>query len=71
MLKLYDLESITELIPKYVESAYWDLYKEYRQSDEYRNLDTHEKFETCIKELGAYHFENFLKHYQLKYSEEE
>ena len=56
----FEKEGLKSLIPDYVDSRYWSIYKEYRQSDEYQEKDVYEKFEYLIREFGAEDFEAFL-----------
>jgi hypothetical protein len=61
-MKLYfEKDGLKSLIPDYVDSRYWSIYKEYRQSDEYREKDVYEKFEYLIREFGAEIVENLKK----------
>ena len=59
------------LISGYVESRYWNIYKEYRQSEEYQEKDIYEKFEYLIREFGAEDFECYLESREKECYEEE
>ena len=60
-MKLYfGKDGLKSLIPDYVESRYWYVNKDYRQSDEYHDKDIYQKFEFLIREFGAEDFEAFL-----------
>ena len=60
MTLYFENDGLKSLIPDYVNSRYWSIYKEYRQSDEYREKTVYEKFEYLICEFGAEDFEAFL-----------
>ena len=61
-MKLYfEKDGLKGLVSSYVKSRYWDLDKDYRQSDEYHDKDIYQKFEYLICEFGAEDFEAFLE----------
>lgn len=68
---VYFEEGLKNLIPDYVSSMYWNIHKEYRQSEEYREKTVYEKFEYLISKFGAESFEEFLVSVQEHYIEEE
>lgn len=70
-MMIYFEEGLKNLIPDYVSSMYWNIYKEYRQSDEYREKTTYEKFEYLINKFGAEEFEKFLLSVEEHYIEDE
>ena len=71
-MKLYfEKDGLKSLILDYVDSRYWSICKEYRQSDEYRKKDVYEKFGYLIREFGAEDFEMFLISREKQCMEEE
>lgn len=71
-MKLYfEKNGLKGLISDYVESRYWEINKEYRQSDEYRDKDIYQKFEYLIRKFGAEDFEVFLVSREKECCEEE
>jgi hypothetical protein len=71
-MKLYfEIDSLKGLISGYVESRYWYINKDYRQSDEYNDKDIYQKFEFLIHEFGAKDFEAFLISREKECCEEE
>ena len=56
----FEEDDLKSLIPDYVNSMYWNIYKEYRQSDEYCEKTIYEKFEYLVHKFGAEEFEKFL-----------
>ena len=56
----FEEDDLKSLIPDYVNSMYWNIFKEYRQSEEYRKKTIYEKFEYVICKFGAEAFEEFL-----------
>ena len=62
-MKLYfEIDGLKGLISGYVESRYWYINKDYRQSDEYHGKDIYQKFEylicKCFVPLNYYIFYN-------------
>ncbi len=71
-MKLYfGKDGLKGLISGYVESRYWYINKDYRQSDEYHDKDIYQKFEFLIREFGAEDFEAFLVSREKEYCEED
>lgn len=71
-MKLYfEKDGLKRLISGYVESRYWSINKDYRQSDEYHDKDIYQKFEFLIREFGAEDFEAFLVSREKECCEEE
>ena len=71
-MRLYfEKGGLKTLISGYVESRYWNIYKEYRQSEEYQEMDIYKKFEYLIREFGAEDFECYLKSREKEGYEEE
>lgn len=71
-MKLYfEKNGLKGLISGYVESRYWYINKDYRQSDEYHDKDIYQKFEFLIREFGAEDFEAFLVSREKECCEEE
>ena len=71
-MKLYfEKDGLKGLISDYVESRYWYINKDYRQSDEYRDKDIYQKFEFLIREFGAKDFEAYLVSREKECCEEE
>lgn len=53
-------ETIDEQISEFINEAYYTYPKEYRQSEEYRELSIDEKFQEAIKRLGLDRFKELL-----------
>lgn len=53
-------ETIDEQITKFIDEAYYTYPKEYRQSEEYRELSKYQKFQAAIERLGLDRFIKLL-----------
>lgn len=53
-------EIIDEQITKFIDEAYYTYPKEYRQSEEYRELSKYQKFQAAIERLGLDRFIELL-----------
>ena len=71
MTLYFEKDGLKGLISGYVESRYWDINKDYRQSDEYRDKDIYQKFECLICKFGTEDFEAFLVSREKECCEEE
>lgn len=68
-MTIYFEKSLQDIIISYVNTRYWNVYKEYRNSIEFMDMSIHERFEYMIKEFGASDFAAFLQDYENKYIE--